>query len=428
LTRALGEDPRRADEYTEALEAFLALGGDDLAPRAGAVCAEVGLPAALLERPVGALSGGEASRAALAAILLARFDVFLLDEPTNDLDFEGLERLERFLAELRGSAVVVSHDRAFLDRTVTRVVELDEGSRRAVEYAGGWSEYERAREHARRRHYEVFGAYEAERTRLEENMRRMRQWEERGYGQGRKKKKSKDVGGSYRRRIRRLDRVEKPFEPWQLQLRIDATRRSGDVVARLEGAVVERGAFRLGPIDLEVGWRDRLALVGPNGSGKSTLLQALLGRLPLAAGRRYVGPGVVLGELDQSRSGLGDGPLLDAFVSAGGQSPEEARTLLAKFGLGADDVLRRVPTLSSGERTRAALALLVARGVNCLVLDEPTNHLDVAAIEELEAALEGFDGTVLLVTHDRRFLDTFRATASLEVRPNPAPDARAGLR
>src|SRR5206468_2230693 len=188
-------------------------------------------------------------------------------------------------------------DRSFLDRTVTRIVEIDGGSRRAVEFAGGWSEYEAARLAARRRHYDAYAAYAGERERIEEQMRRMQQWEERGYGQGRRKKKTKDVRKAYTGRIERLERVEKPFQPWELHFELGSDRRSGDVVARLEGAVVERGSFRLGPVDLAVGWRDRIAIVGPNGSGKTTLLRAVLGELPLAAGRRYLGTGGVAGGL-----------------------------------------------------------------------------------------------------------------------------------
>jgi ATPase subunit of ABC transporter with duplicated ATPase domains len=427
LARRLEGEPKLAERHAAALDRFLLLGGGDLAARAGTVCAEVGLSAPL-DAPLGALSGGEAARAQLAAVLLARFDVFLLDEPTNDLDFAGLDRLERFVTNLSGSVVVVSHDRDFLDRTVERVVELDEWTHHATEFAGGWSEYERARAQALRRQSEAYGAYEGEKTRLEEQLRRMQQWEERGYGQGRKKKKTKDVKKSIGGRIERLGAVDKPYEPWELRLELAPQSRSGDVVVRLERAVVERGSFRLGPLDLELSWADRLAIVGPNGSGKTTLLDAILGRLPLAEGTRRLGPGVVLGEVAQQRSELAQGRLLSAFTKASGLNEEAARTLLAKFGLGADDVLRAGGSLSPGERTRALIALLAARGVNCLVLDEPTNHLDVAAIEELERALDAFPGTVLLVTHDRRFLAGFRATRTLELSPSPARPARAGRR
>ncbi|MDX6465691.1 MAG: hypothetical protein QOI27_731, partial [Gaiellaceae bacterium] len=357
---------------------------------------------------------GEAARAALASIVLSRFDVLLLDEPTNDLDFAGLQRLESFLTGFGGSAVIVSHDRAFLDRTVTRIVELDEWTHGAREYAGGWSEYEAERERRRARHYERWEGYVAEKERVEEQAQRMQRWEDRGYGQGRKKKKSKDVKRTFAKKLGNLEAVEKPYEPWELRLGLAAASRSGDVVVRLERVELERGAFRLGPVDLEVNWGDRVAITGPNGSGKTTLLAALLGRIPLAAGTRWAGPGVVLGDLEQRRTTFsGDESLLDAFVRESGLLAEETRTLLAKFDLGANDVLRPGASLSPGERTRAVLALLSARGVNCLVLDEPTNHLDVEAIEELERALAGYDGTVLLVTHDRLVLDRFGATRTL---------------
>ncbi len=265
LARRLEDAPQLANDYSVALERFLALGGGDLEARAGEMCADVGLP-----RSLDHYSGGEAARASLAAVLLARFDVFLLDEPTNNLDFDGLERLEAFLGTLRGGAVVVSHDRAFLDRVATRIVELDERTREAREYAGGWSEYEQVRARELEGRYRAYEGYETEKERIAEQARQMRTWEERGYGQGRKKKKTKDVRKAFEKKLDRLERVEKPFEPWRLQLELAAGKRGGDVVARLEQAVVERGAFRLGPIDLTVGRGDRVAVLGRNGSGKTS--------------------------------------------------------------------------------------------------------------------------------------------------------------
>jgi ATPase subunit of ABC transporter with duplicated ATPase domains len=370
-------------------------------------------------------SGGEAARARLGGFLRRPLAVFLLDEPTNDLDFAGLDWLERTLAKVDGAVVLVSHDRDFLDRTVDRIFELDEWTHGATEFTGGWSEYERARTSALHRQHEAYEQYENEKARLEEQMRRMQRWEERGYGQGRKKKRTKDVKKRFGGRIERLDQVEKPYEPWELRIPLSAGSRSGDVVLRLEQAVVQRGSFTLGPLDLQLGWADRLALAGPNGSGKSTLIDVLLGRLPLASGRLWLGTGVVIGELSQQRAELASGELLPFFTRDSGLPTEEARTLLAKFGLGADHVRRDAASLSPGERTRALLALLAARGVNCLVLDEPTNHLDVPAIEELERALDAFDGTVVLVTHDRRFLESFSATQTQELQPSRAPAARA---
>jgi ATPase subunit of ABC transporter with duplicated ATPase domains len=431
-TAAMGEDVESITAYSEALERFLALGGDDLEARAGAVLAQVGLPADRADVEVAHLSGGQRSRAALAAILLSRHDVLLLDEPTNDLDFAGLDLLEGFLASTTSAIVAVSHDRAFLDRAVDRILEIRLPHHDAVEHAGGWSELVAARELARRQQEEGFEKYVAERDRLQQRVREQREWGVVGARKAKKQAPDNDKaqrdfrvnrtekGASKikatEKAIERLDVVEKPWEPWQLRLELKAATRAGDVVGRLDGAVVERGSFRLGPISVEVGWAERLAILGPNGSGKTTLLRALLGEVPLASGSRWVGPGTHFGVLDQNRSRYsGEELLLPGFLAATGYDRPEARSLLAKFGLGADHVDRPGAALSPGERTRAQLAELMATGVNVLVLDEPTNHLDLEAIEQLEAALAAFDGTLLLVTHDRAFLQNVQVTRTLDL-------------
>jgi ATPase subunit of ABC transporter with duplicated ATPase domains len=419
-----------ADAYADALDAYLAAGGPDLDARARAAADDVGLAPRLLDAPMRVLSGGEAARASLAAILLSRFDVLLLDEPTNDLDFAGLDRLEAFVEDLPGGVVIVSHDRAFLERTVTRVLELDEHTRSASEYGGGWSGYVEARATARRHAEEDYATYRAERSRLEQRARIQREWAVQGTRAATKDTSERDKhirrfrvatsekqaakARATRDALNRLKVVEKPWEGWDLRFQVASAPRSGDVVMRLRDAVVTRGSFTLGPVDVEIGWRDRVALVGPNGSGKTTLLLALLGRVPLVSGERAIGASVVVGEMDQARAAFaGDEPLLDAFLTATGLTVAEGRSLLAKFGLGADHVLRRAATLSPGERTRAVLARFAAQGVNCLVLDEPTNHLDLEAIEQLEQALAGYDGTLLVVTHDRRLLEALELTRAV---------------
>lgn len=418
LGARLGAEPGLAEAYSASLDRFLALGGGDFEARAATALADAGLP----DRGsylVSTLSGGEAARVALAAILTARFDVFCLDEPTNNLDFAGLERLERFLDGLRAGVVLVSHDRAFLDRTVTRVVELEAETRRLREYAGAWSEFERARDAARARHEAAYTDY-AERKGHFEDLLAERRTQAHGLGASMANRRGTNaLRGKVRqaaRRLETLEEVEKPWSPWRLQLTLAAGGRSGNLVAELAGAVVARGAFRLGPLALELRVGDRLAVVGRNGSGKSTLLAVLLGHLPLDAGTRRIGPSVRFGELDQARTTFdASGSLLERFVAPSGLLAVDARTLLAKFALGADDVMRPAPSLSAGERTRAALALLSAQGVNCLVLDEPTNHLDLEAIEELESALDAYQGTLVVVTHDRRFLERVRVTRTLEL-------------
>ncbi|HVW90563.1 MAG TPA: ATP-binding cassette domain-containing protein, partial [Gaiellaceae bacterium] len=214
-----------------------------------------------------------------------------------------------------------------------------------------------------------------------------------------------------RNHLERLEEVEKPWSPWQLELRFADAPQAGAIV-ELRGAVVKRGGFRLGPVDVELHFGDRVAVAGGNGAGKTTLIRALTGDLPLAAGTRTAGRSTVFGELNQARDLFAD-VLLDDFVALSGLERTEARTLLAKFALGADDVERPATSLSPGERTRAALALLAARGVNCLILDEPTNHLDLEAIEELERALAGYEGCLVVVSHDRRFLERLDTTSTI---------------
>jgi ATPase subunit of ABC transporter with duplicated ATPase domains len=432
-TTAMAAAERGAgDRYAVALERWLDLGAADFDARATATWADLGMAADVLDRPMTVLSGGQAARAELAATVLSRFDVFLLDEPTNDLDLDGLSRLEAFVTSLAAGAVIVSHDRTFLERTVTSVVEIDEHDHTARRFQGGWVAYLAERAAARRHAEEVYATYVEQRDALAERARRQRAWAREGVARavnhpddGDKHIKRRRVASSEARAgdarrtelaLARLDAVEKPWEGWDLRLEIAEAARSGEVVARLDGAVVERGAFRLGPVDLEIDRGDRVALVGPNGGGKTTLLGALLGLAPLTSGAQWTGPGVVVGELDQARARLApDRPLLESFPAATGLLLSDARTLLAKFGLGANEVHRRLASLSPGERTRAVLALLAARGVNTLVLDEPTNHLDLPAIEQLEQALGVYEGTLLLVTHDRTLLQAVEVTRVVDV-------------
>ncbi|MBM7082319.1 ABC-F family ATP-binding cassette domain-containing protein [Micromonospora humidisoli] len=420
------------DAYAGALERWLDLGGADLDERAEQVAAELGLTVDL-DHPMTGLSGGQAARAGLASLLLSRYDVFLLDEPTNDLDLAGLDRLERFVTGLRAGTVLVSHDREFLTRTVTRVLELDLAQQQVRHYGGGYGAYLEEREVARRHARADFEEYAETRAALEARARTQRAWMEKGVKNARRKATDNDkIGRKFRteatekqaakakqteRLIERLDVVEEPRKEWELRMEIAAAPRAGAVVASLRDAVVRRGDFTLGPVNLQVDWADRVAITGANGSGKTTLLGALLGRLPLDGGHAALGPGVVVGEVDQARGlFLGDQPLLEAFGAAvPDMAPADARTLLAKFGLRAAHVLRPAATLSPGERTRAALALLQGRGVNLLVLDEPTNHLDLPAIEQLESALAGYPGTLLLVTHDRRMLEAVSVDRRLRV-------------
>ncbi|WP_144765386.1 ABC-F family ATP-binding cassette domain-containing protein [Curtobacterium sp. 9128] len=414
-----------ADRYSTALDRWLASGAADLDERIPVVLADLGLTLDT-ETAMTTLSGGQAARVGLAALLLSRFDVVLLDEPTNDLDLDGLARLEEFVRGLRGGVVLVSHDREFLARSVTSVLELDLAQSSNRLFGGGYDAYLEEREIARQHKRDAYDEFAATKADLVSRARTQREWSSQGVRNAMRKNPDND---KIRRRaasessekqaqkvrqmesrIARLDEVEEPRKEWQLAFTIGQAPRSSAVVATLADATFTRGDFTLGPVSLQVDGGDRIGITGPNGAGKSTLLGALLGKQEPTTGTASTGSSIAVGEIDQAR-GLFTGrePLAAVFE---GLVPEMAtadvRTLLAKFGLKADHVGRAAGELSPGERTRAALALLQARGVNVLVLDEPTNHLDLPAIEQLEQALDSYDGTLLLVTHDRRMLETVR--------------------
>ncbi|WP_323100506.1 ABC-F family ATP-binding cassette domain-containing protein [Intrasporangium sp. YIM S08009] len=431
---ALAESvPGAEDRYALALERWLALGAADLEERLPEVSARVGLDVDASRR-LGTLSGGQAARASLVAVLLSQYDVLLLDEPTNDLDARGLDLMAEFVRSHDGPVLVASHDRAFLDRVTTSVVELDLPQQRIGHYTGTYSDFVQQRALARSQAWDAYEEYASDRDALLGQARQRADWAVKGRtGPKATKEPDKHIREKHRARAdrqaakgARLERaadrltvVDQPRKEWQLRYTITEGRPPADVVATLSESVVERHGFRLGPVSLTLGRGDRIALVGDNGSGKTTLLGALLGDLPLTSGRQTLGTRVSVGVLDQRRRLLEtDATVLDVVRRELGPHPRtgsewpvgEVRTLLAKFGLGAEHVGRPARSLSMGERTRALMALFQGREVNVLVLDEPTNHLDVDAIEQLEAAVAAFGGTVLVVSHDESLLAGLRLT------------------
>jgi ATPase subunit of ABC transporter with duplicated ATPase domains len=415
--------------YSAALDHWLATGAADLDERLPAVLADLGIDSDVV-RPqstlMTAVSGGQAARVGLAALVVSRFDIVLLDEPTNDLDLDGLARLEQFVRELRGGVVLVSHDREFLARTVTRVLELDLAQNATTVFGGGYESYLEEREVGRRHKREQYDEFAEKKADLVARARTQREWSSQGVRNAMRKAPDNDKNRrraatessekqaqkvrQMESRIARLEEVVEPRKEWTLEFSIGTAERSSSVVATLDNAVVRQGEFVLGPVSLQVDAGERIGITGPNGAGKSTLLRLLLGRQQPDEGRASLGANVAIGEIDQARADFtGLGRLVDRFEErVPSWSTADVRTLLAKFGLRADHVERAVDQLSPGERTRAGLALLQARGTNVLVLDEPTNHLDLAAIEQLEQALESYDGALLLVTHDRRMLQNVR--------------------
>jgi len=330
---ALADSTADADTYSAALDHWLATGAADLEERLPAVLADLGLDSDAV-RPestlMTALSGGQAARVGLAALMLSRFDIVLLDEPTNDLDLDGLARLEEIVGNLRGGVVLVSHDREFLARTVTRVVELDLAQNRTTVYGGGYESYLEEREVARRHRREQYDEFAEKKADLVARARTQREWSSQGVRNAMRKAPDNDKNRraaqtessekqaqkvrQMESRIARLEEVEEPRKEWTLQFTIGAAPRSSSVVATLDDAVVRQGDFVLGPVSLQVDAGERIGITGPNGAGKSTLLRLLLGRQQPDEGRASLGANVAIGEIDQARADFtGDSRLVDRF-------------------------------------------------------------------------------------------------------------------
>ncbi len=427
-TRALSHgEPGAADRYDRALARYVATKPESTEARFDAALVAVGLDGLDRDRPTTQLSGGQRTKLNLASMNLSVHDILLLDEPTNDLDLDGLERLQQLVADRSAGLVVISHDRAFLEATITSVLELDGHDHAATLYHGGFDAWQTERRRARERHEQQYQDYVSAKTQIEQRIDRTQRWSTSGANRARRASRvdepdrniraakirgAEDLGsktGQAERALNRLDAVDKPFEPWVLRLRFAPAPRSAERVAALQGAVVRRGGFTLGPVDLEIAWGDRVLITGSNGSGKTTLLGLLLGDLAPEAGTAHLAANARVGRMDQHRRPFAQAStLLAGFMEATGTTEPEARSQLAKLGLGVEHLRRPADQLSPGEQTRALLAVFAITGCNLLVLDEPSNHLDLEAIEELEAALDHFAGTVILVSHDRRLIENVR--------------------
>ncbi len=369
--------------------------GYTMQARLEAALTGVGLPRSTWELGPERLSGGERRRAALASVLLSDADLLLLDEPTNHLDLESCEWLENFLEQSRAAAVIVSHDRWFLDKVTRRTLHLDRG--RVVSYSGNYSFFD---EQSRLRWEQDEAAWQRQQTKLrqaEEYIRRNIEGQNTKQAQGRRKL------------MEREEKLERPStEPGLFRFRMEPARPSGGTVLELHGLGKGFGGRQLmGGLDLHVSRGERLGILGPNGCGKSTLLKLLAGRGVPDQGRIVIGHNVDLGFYDQELSGVSDHNTVIAEIGSVDPTATlgELRSFLAAFGYGEDLYDRPVAQLSGGERGRLALLRLIKEGHNTLLLDEPTNHLDVRSRESLEAALREFDGTLIVVSHDRRFLD-----------------------
>ena len=347
------------------------------------------------QRPIGDFSGGQQNRAMLARLLLTKVDLLLLDEPTNHLDLNGIEFLEGFLQSFTGSYLVISHDRTFLNRTVTKIIELSHG--KLIEYNGNYERFLKLRAERMERMQTEFARQQDYIEKTEDFIRRNIA--------GVKTKQAQ----SRRKMLARVEELERPMTDETLaRFTLDAGPRSGAIALTIEKLAAGYGTNQIvSDFSLIVRRGERFAIMGPNGSGKSTLLKTFAGRLEPLAGKLVYGHNVQVGYYDQTLGDLNpDGEVIDEIWDLDhSKSEEEVRNYLARFSFFADDVYKKIKALSGGEKGRLALAKIMYVGGNVLLLDEPTNHLDVYTREALEAALEGFTGALIVVSHDRYFID-----------------------
>ncbi|HEV2128759.1 MAG TPA: ABC-F family ATP-binding cassette domain-containing protein [Thermomicrobiales bacterium] len=399
-----GDDHLEAimDEYARLQTRFETAGGYDIEHRTDEVLNGLGFSEEQFDQPVAQLSGGQKTRVALAKALLADPDLLLLDEPTNHLDLEMLEWLEDFLRSWNGACLIVSHDRYFLDRVTSRTMDLSFG--RLEDYPAPYGRFLKLREERTERRWKEFQEQQEYIARQEEFIKK--------YGAGQRYREAR----GRQKKLDRLERIERPQEHDRLAIRIGSATRSGRMVLSTtemsigyeEDSETGQPVELLRTPELEVELGDRIGLLGPNGSGKTTLLKTLMGILPALEGDYHLGTNVHPGYYAQSHEqlrGRGEGTPLSVILNVQPMSEEAARTYLGRFLFSGDDVYKQVASLSGGERSRLALAVLLLERANFLVLDEPTNHLDINARESLEHMLTGFDGTILFVSHDRYFID-----------------------
>jgi ATP-binding cassette subfamily F protein 3 len=413
------EQPRMAAAFDQALAEVVRLVASQTAAHdAQAVLAGLGLAGLSLDTPVPILSGGQKTRLGLARLLLDDPQILLLDEPTNHLDIEALQWLEGWLGRYRGAALIVSHDRTFLDRTVSTILELDPLTRAVTAYPGSYGDYVEAKRRERDRQWTAYKDQQGRIARTQEEIRRLSGYAssiERGTTHFHIRKIAKGIARRavvQRRRLQREleeERVDKPGLTWHMKLHFEDTPESGqDVIVLDDLAVGYDGVSLLAGVSQVLRAGERVALVGPNGAGKTTLLRAIAGQLQPLAGRVRLGANVRLGYYSQEQENLDPASTpFETVTGVASMSETEARSFLHYFLFAGDDVFVRVCNLSHGERARLVLARLVAEGCNCLLLDEPINHLDIPSRAGFERAMAGFEGTVLAAVHDRYFIRQF---------------------
>ncbi len=418
-------NPENIVKYGEFQSQYLQLDGYTFEYRMKAILRGFGLNSISTARPLNSLSGGQKSKVALAGLLLQKFDLLLLDEPTNNLDLPAIIWLENFLQNTSASCLIVSHDRRFLDKLITKVFEIDWFKRDINEYSGSYSNYLNYREAKIHREQEQYELQEKEKRRLVASIHQKKQWAERGskqtttdndkYIRGYRRDHAAKIAQnakSIERQIEKMDVIEVTRQRSKLIIPLLAKNSEAKHAITLEDVCVKHSnGFQLGPINLQISYGTRIGILGPNGSGKSTLLKVISKEYEPTFGRVFVGSSLNFGNLMQAHENMSrEKSIFDFFCDNSVTDKEKIYFTLSKFQFLAEDVKKKIGDLSPGERARVLLALFSALSVNVLLLDEPTNHLDFEVIEALEHTLADYTGTIVFVSHDRYFLQMVNPT------------------
>jgi len=386
------------DQQAHLLDEYQSYGGDSYPERVRGLLVGLGMADDDLSKPLSVLSGGQKKLVGLVRLLLIRPDVLLLDEPDNHLDLPGKMYLEKLIREYEGTVVIVSHDRYLLDAVVTHIAELEDG--RMTVYAGSYTEFILDKQERLARQEELYQIQQRSIARMEMALKRYKLWVQFN-------DKFASRMHAMEARLARVEHIDKPvLERRRMDLRLNGWRGSNKVL-ELAGVAKSFGNRRIFREINETVWHgERVGLIGPNGSGKSVMIRMLLGQEHPDCGEIKIGPSVSVGHYAQEHETLDfEQTLLNAVRYAGGMSESNAVAYLLRYLFTYQQITQKIGELSGGERSRLQLALLVLSGANFLLLDEPTNNLDIASAEVLEQALEDFVGTVLVISHDRYFLD-----------------------
>ena len=395
------------------------------------LASELGIETILLEQTLSSMSGGEKSKIAFLALSSKKYDVYLLDEPTNNLDRESIEALERFILASKATFIVVSHDRKFLDKTVRKILEINPHTKKLAMYSGSYTEYADRKLRELEREEEEYRDHVEKVEGFKESIKDKKAWAEKGHSSPNTTDNDRLLAGvmsdrsthifsiakNLERRLRRMQDAEpaKPLPKRKLSFQFLPIERSGSMVFDARNIVKKLGALTLGEYNFRVEYGDKIAILGKNGEGKTTLLEILVGKKKPDRGVLTIGANLVVGYLGQNPLGNEVDTVLSSMLHATIDDMTEARYILSLFSLKDEDINKRIRDLSPGERSRLILARLVAQKPNCVVLDEPSNHLDLEALEALEKALRSFAGTVIVVSHDRYFLEQIKPEKMYEL-------------